>query len=135
MKPDESFDEIGKLLRSEKPDPRPSPGLEARILRALNPPSRSAGATLWPWFILPPALATGLFLLWPDATPSVPPVVRQLAPSAEETPVAPEKQPVVSLAINDMNPLRNETRALQRDAERAGRFLIDCLPSFNVDGR
>jgi hypothetical protein len=28
------------------------------------------------------------------------------------------------------NPLEREKLALQRDASRAGRFLIDCLPSL-----
>jgi len=27
------------------------------------------------------------------------------------------------------NPLKQESLALSRDARRAGRFLIDCLPS------
>ena len=55
--------EIGDLLRSRKPDPQPSPGLEMRILRAL--PSREKSSRIWPWFLLPPAVAMAVVMFWP----------------------------------------------------------------------
>lgn len=129
MKSDEPFHEIGKLLRSQHPDPRPSPGLELRILRAVNQPPRPAKASLWPWFLIPPALAMAVVLMWPQSTTPVvaPVVVRQADPPPVEI-----AEPAIALAVNEINPLRKESRALRRDAERAGRFLIDCLPSFRT---
>lgn len=61
MKPDESFQEIGKLLRSQKPEVLPAPGLEQRILRALDRHQRPAPRPRWPWLLLPPASAARHF--------------------------------------------------------------------------
>jgi hypothetical protein len=35
----------------------------------------------------------------------------------------------------DFNPLDNEARALRDNAERTGRFLVNCLPSLSVAER
>ncbi len=121
MKSREPFHEIGDLLRSHKPDPRPSSGLEMRILRSLSP--REPSRRLWPWFLLPPAVALGILLLWPDLSP----------PSAAVTLDDPAPPPPVeneAPLIFPANPLEREALALRRDAGRAGRFLIDCLPSL-----
>ena len=118
MNPREPFDEIGELLRSRKPDPRPAPGLESRIMQAL--PERK-GRTVWPWFVLPPAVAMAVLLLSPK--PATEPAHANTG-SAGFIPPEPAAMPS-ELA----NPLELEKLALQRDARRAGRFLIDCLPS------
>jgi hypothetical protein len=124
MNPRDPFHEIGDLLRSEKPDPQPSPGLEMRILRAL--PSRErATRRIWPWFLLPPAVAMGVVILWPKPAPQA--VVSQQTDPVIEKPIEPATKEEPTLTSN---PLEQEKLALQRDASRAGRFLIDCLPSL-----
>ena len=70
------------------------------------------------------AAAAGIVLLWPEPV-AVPVITRQ-----EPPPV-----PVVetrAAAIFQANPLEQEKLALQRDARRASRFLIDCLPSLDT---
>ena len=118
------FHEIGDLLRSHKPDPQPSPGLEARIVRQLVTREPSLVRRVWPWFLLPPAVAAGIVLMWP-APGSAPTVTYQEppAPAVLEVPPPPAD-----------NPLEKEALALHRDARRAGRFLIDCLPSLDLAG-
>lgn len=121
MKSHQPYDEIGELLRSHKPQVAPPPGLEARILRSLAPRERSLTSRIWPWLLLPPAMAMGVLLLRPFA--------QKPSPVAHvDTP-----PPPVMVAPNapvDINLLESESLALERDATRAGRFLIDCLPSF-----
>jgi hypothetical protein len=122
MTPHGSRDELGELLRSHTPDPRPSPGLERRIMHAL--PDRRKG-TGWAWFALPPALALVALMLAPADRPAAP-TAAVPAPPAEAA-----EAPVVTALVEDaLHPLERETAALQRDARRAGRFLIDCLPSL-----
>lgn len=127
MNSPEPFDEIGGLLRSHKPDPRPSPGLESRIVRGLVSREPALIRRAWLWFVLPPAIAAlGIVLLWPSpSAPTPPPAVARAEPAPVEAVVAIEAAP---LLVN--NPLELEKRALQNDARRAGRFLIDCLPSL-----
>jgi hypothetical protein len=122
MKPHDPHHEIGDLLRSRKPDPRPSPGLEGRIMRAL--PERKSRA-VWPWFALPPAIAMAVVMLLPEA----PPPANHVAAGSPGG-VAPESPPWEADLRTAANPLQREKLALQRDASRAGRFLIDCLPSL-----
>jgi hypothetical protein len=122
MNPRDPFHDIGDLLRSRKPDPRPTPVLESRILRAIS--STGPAPRRWPWFLLPPAVAMGVILLWPEPAglPSV---------SIRPDPEAGRVDPAGSAEPGFMhNPLEREKLALQRDARRAGRFLIDCLPSL-----
>ena len=123
MKPENSFQEIGELLRSQKPDVTPAPGLEQRILHALDRHQRPPSRPRWPWLLLPPAFAAITFLLWPAPPASLPNIARQPLPV----------EPVISLT--DLgNPLSTETTALSRDAKRAGDFLINCLPSISSIG-
>ena len=123
MKSHDPFDDIGELLRSHKPDPQPPPGLEARILRAIEA-RKPAGRTIWPWFILPPAAAMATVLLWPEPAPQA--AVTRHDPPPQEA-VEKEAPPVLS-----DNPLERETLALELDARRAGQFLINCLPSLGT---
>ena len=127
MKPDESFQEIGELLRSQKSEVLPAPGLEQRILRALDRHQRPAPRPRWPWLLLPPASAALTFLLWQRPAATSPEIVRTPQPVAVPT------ETVISLA--DLgNPLSAESAALSRDAKRAGDFLINCLPSLTSVG-
>jgi hypothetical protein len=123
MNPRDPSDEIGYLLRSQKPAPQPSPGLEMRILRAL--PSREKSSRIWPWFLLPPAVAMGVVIFWPRTGPQG--IVSQHPKPVIEK--ATELAPAEEITLTS-NPLEREKVALQRDAQRAGRFLIDCLPSL-----
>jgi hypothetical protein len=121
MKSHEPYDEIGELLRSHKPRIAPPPGLEARILRSLAPREPSLISRFWPWLLLPPAMAMGLLLLRPTyQRPSPTTHVNTQPPALAAPPIYPDY----------INPLESESLALERDARRAGRFLIECLPSF-----
>lgn len=120
MKNDDSDREIGDLLRSRKPSAEPSPFLEDRILLALERHRRPAPRRRWPWLLVPPAFAALALLL------SRPPAPRQEI--SRTTPLAPV-EPAIRLA-DFTNPLEQETLALNRDARRAGDFLLDCLPSL-----
>lgn len=124
MNPRDPHQEIGDLLRSQKPDPQPSQGLEMKILRAL-PSHEKATHRIWPWFLLPPAVAMGVVMLWPKPEPYA--VFLHHQTPAVEMPIEPALPQEITSMIN---PLEREKLALQRDASRAGRFLIDCLPSF-----
>lgn len=131
MNPRDPYHEIGDLLRSQKPDPQPSPGMEMRILRAL-PSREKASRRIWPWFLLPPALAMAVVMLWQkpeshEPKPGSQALFLHHQTSAVENPIEPAIPQEVTLMSN---PLEREKLALQRDASRAGRFLIDCLPSL-----
>lgn len=121
MNPEEPHDEIGEMLRSSKPQVIPPPGLEARILRSLEPRERKPAIRLWPWLLLPPAMAAVVLMLR-TAPPDRPPVAR-IDPPVKIT--MPGKEPV-----RWKNPLETESLALQRDVRRAGNFLITCLPAL-----
>lgn len=129
-------DEIGDLLRSRKPTPQPSPDLEARILRALSRPApRPKRAFSLAWLFLPPALVA-LLLVFQWQRPLMPSPgavasVEVTTPSPVDQRVeAPFELPGIADLL-DGNPVQAEARALQRDAGRAGRFLISCLPSIS----
>lgn len=124
MKPPEPYHEIGELLRAHKPDPQPTPGLESRIVRALGEPERPQNVhRVWPWFLLPPAVAAAIVVMWPE------PVARAPLVRTEPAPVAAQEDSAAT-AILASNPLEQEKLALENDARRASRFLIDCLPSL-----
>ena len=123
MKTREPHDEIGDLLRAHKPAPRPSPGLEARIIRSLGEPAPTRVSRVWPWFLLPPAVAAAIVLMWPD--PAVLPVIGSTDQASAETTRGLQAPMTVA-----SNPLEREKLALENDARRASRFLIDCLPSL-----
>lgn len=118
--PREPYHEIGELLRSHKPDPRPSPGLESRIVQSLRTPEPAAPDRNWLWFLLPPAVAAGIVLMWPQPAPQ--PVISRI--DSVPSPVAIESSDA------GQNPLERESAALRNDARRAGRFLINCLPGL-----
>lgn len=121
MKHDDVHDEIGALLRSHKPRLDASPGLETRILRELDRRQQPTPARRWPWFALPPAFAAIILVAWQQVqkpATGAPETVSHDAPKPEEVP-----------SIVERNPLKQESLALGRDARRAGRFLIDSLPS------
>lgn len=123
MKSREPHDEIGDLLRAHKPDPRPSPGLELRIIRSLGEPEPAKVSRGWPWFLLPPAVAAAIVLMWPD--PAAVPVVTGTDPAPAQT-----NHRVAAPVTVSSNPLEREKLALENDARRASRFLIECLPSL-----
>ena len=124
MKPREPYHEIGELLRAHKPDPQPSPGLESRIVRALGEPERPQNVhRVWPWFLLPPAVAAAIVVMWPE------PVARPPLAHSGPAPLTTEENPAAA-ATPARNPLEQEKLALENDARRASRFLIDCLPSL-----
>jgi hypothetical protein len=126
MKHDDAHDEIGAMLRSHKPEPVPSPGLEARILRELDRRQRPTPARPWLWFALPTAFAAIVVAMWPQAeTPKTGSAGAGLSATPGES--IPESKAPSSIV--DDNPLKQESLALSRDARRAGRFLIDCMPS------
>jgi hypothetical protein len=120
--PRDSYSEIGELLRSHKPDPRPGPGLEARIMQSLRPVEPAATSRFWPWLLLPPAVAAGMVLMWPQPAPL--PAVTQQVPAPPVAAAPP--------AVLGDNPLERESLALRNDARRASRFLIDCLPGLDT---
>ncbi len=131
MKNEDSFDEIAAALRSAKPDPQPSPGLESRILRSLalhrDHKKKPEKASLWFWFLLPSTAAIAITLA----------VLRLPGPAAPASTVAIEA-PAPAFALPEApdspffgpNPLETETIALRRDAKRVGDFLIGSLPSL-----
>ena len=118
--------EIDRLLRASPPDPPPPPGLETRIRAALHAAPRPAPA-------IPRALLAGFAAValaaaaWVATRPHEPPppAVAEQPPPPVATPPPPEAAPFA-------NPLRAEVRALRNDAGRAGRFMLDCLPSLTV---
>lgn len=128
MKPDPSFAEIDALLRSRQPDEPPvPPGLEARILAALNTRPPPVARRWWPWLVLPPAFAAAILLLKPSPeTPETPDRRTANDPTAPKLQSPPATAPLADLR----DPLTAETKALGRDAQRAGSFLIDCLPAI-----
>jgi hypothetical protein len=124
MKRDDPFQDIDDLLRSQQPDPLPLPGLESRILRALDQRQQPAPRRWWPWLLLPPALAaTALMLDRPQASKPHAPVADTAAPPV------PSVEPAISRMLAG-DPLKTETDLLGRDGERAGNFLVNCLPSI-----
>lgn len=128
MKKHEPCRAIEELLRSEKPRVLTPPDLEAKILLALESGVPSKGRRFLPWLLLPAAAAVGVIMLRPTH-PQIPQPGTQITPIYPEAVVAAEAakpQP----AIYFENPLARESLALQRDAGRAGHFLINCLPSF-----
>lgn len=136
MKPDESFSEIGAILRSRKPQVVPPTGMEARILRALAAGPRRTVAPRWPWLALPPAFAAAaLGIFWHPTGGDSTTASRAAAP-AVVTGASPLQSVLGrswSQQIHFTTPLDSESLALAHDARRASDFLIDCLPSLDLD--
>lgn len=129
MKNEDPFDRVEELLRSQAPDPMPSTELESKIHRALKQRNAPEPSRTWQWLFIPAATAVATVLFVSRSPVSPHPVSVSNEPRLPKVIVAPPKQ-ATALASNDVNPLRQETRALQRDAKRAGRFLFGCLPSL-----
>lgn len=128
MKNEEPFhDEIGTLLRSQSPDPATPAGLEARILRRLDSPPPKPAVWRWSW-LLAPVAAGAVAVVMVMHRPQPAPVAVPLAQTQKPVAVEPVADPIEDLY--EKNPLRQESLALQRDADRAGDFLKECLPSF-----
>ena len=132
MKAGDQEKNVECLLRATRPAVEIPPGLEGRILHAIAREQRSApGVRRWlPWLLLPAAAALALLLARPAAPlPSPPPQARP-SPVAKATP-PPGKRNTIAL-LEHMNPLAQESRALEREASKAGRFLLECLPSLST---
>lgn len=132
MKPEETHTEIGDLLRSRKPEIATPPGLEGRILREIGQQKhRPSPIHWWRWFLIPPAAALLMVVFSPkDDDARGTKVITRLDPLPPESTdkTAPENTQAMT-ATDTVNPLERESQALKRDAERAGKFLLECLPS------
>ena len=129
MKRDEPFHDIDALLRSQQPDPLPSPGLESRILRALQNPPRRSPARWWPWLLLPTALASAVLMLkHPAKLPQTASPIAHVEAPAEIQRAEPALSDILS-----RNPLKDESQRLATDAKRAGEFLVSFLPSIGSE--
>ncbi|MCP5533167.1 MAG: hypothetical protein H7A49_16855 [Akkermansiaceae bacterium] len=113
--------DIDRLLRAQAPDVPVPPGLETRVRASLRAAPRKRLSPAWL-----AASAAALVILAVIAAPKRPagPVVRQPDPVSSPSAEIPAGLPT--------NPLDHEARAIRNDAERTGRFLINCLPSLGM---
>lgn len=116
--------DIDRLLRQQSPEIPVRPGLEARVHAALRH-QRKHHLSL-AWLVLPATALVALTLIL--SLPEKP-----AAPELGVTPPAPPAE--TESALTALNPLGNEADALRDEAERTGRFLIDCLPTLSVAER
>lgn len=129
---DDSFEEIGTLLRSSHaPAVGPSPGLEGKILRELEARRRHTSAWRWSWLIVPATAIAAVVVLLSNPQPAAAKRTAQpqLGVVKVSLPVIPVGPAEAAHGIFQNNPLRDETLALQRDANRAEDFLFECLPT------
>lgn len=115
--------DIDQLLRQQAPEIPVRPGLEARVHAALRQRRRRRLPLLW--LAVP---ATAMIAL-------VAVLSQQEEPAPEEVVVAVPPLIEESELDLELNPLGNEAEAIRNDAERTGRFLINCLPSLSVAER
>lgn len=114
------------LLREELPGSAPRPGFETRLLhRIRSTADRPERRIFW----IPLAAMTGAAALAFLALLT--------APSAPDAPLQATVKPPVSvpdapaLDLGKLTtPLESEATAIRSSASRAGRFLINCLPSL-----
>ena len=133
MKFDDDNTEIGDLLRSRKPEIAVPLGLEGRILRSVGQQKHRARPRYWwRWLLVPPAVALLMVIFSPQGEEGTSPTTRldPLQGKNEGRTTAPEDKTAIA-AAESLNPLERESQALKRDAERTGRFLLNCLPSVN----
>lgn len=129
MKPDPSQSQVDDLLRSFKPPVQAPPGLESRILRAVQTcDNKIPGSRFRWWFLLPPACAALAAVIMvtrhiEPAHPSRPPAAQPTVAAAQDSPAA------ASFTSTPVNLLEAEADALARDLRRAGGFFIHCMPS------
>ncbi|QJE97687.1 hypothetical protein [Luteolibacter luteus] len=133
MKPEDDYTEIGNLLRSRKPEVDVPPGLEGKVLRAIGQQKhRSKPLDWWRWLLVPPAVALLMVVFSPLAEEKTKHATRiDPAPTRNEEKTTEQETEKAVAAVDTMNPLERESQALKRDAERAGRFFLDCLPSVS----
>lgn len=115
--------DIDRLLRRQAPEIPVRPGLEARIHAALRQRPRRRFRLLWLAVPATALVALMLVLSRPERPGSPEVMVRVPEPVAETEPGL------------ELNPLGSEAEAIRHDAERTGRFLINCLPSLSVAER
>lgn len=119
---------IDQLLRRKPPTVEAPSSLEMRIrTRLRSEVYTTAPSVRWQWIALPAAaLLVIVAVLQPGEEAQTPPAVVEAPETLEEVvPAVNEELPLIA-----RNPLSSEARALRRDAERTGRFLVDCLPSL-----
>jgi hypothetical protein len=127
----EAHEEIASALRACKPTSHVPDGLEQRILESLATHARHPKSPpRWPRLILPAAAAAAVLTiaLWPRPSEHVSlPQTHSTPPPGvvDRTEIPPS---VLALA---RNPLEDQAQAIGRDVGRAGRFLLDCLPSLD----
>ncbi|BCX47010.1 hypothetical protein HAHE_09180 [Haloferula helveola] len=116
--------DIDRLLREQSPEVPVRPGLETRIRASLRNVEQRRRLPLVS-ILVPAALAIAIVVALLPEKP---------AEEVVDTPAPSELiEPVTEFAIEEplpVNTLGNEARALRNDAERTGRFLLDCLPSI-----
>ena len=122
--------DIDQMLRRKPPTIEVPASLETKIrarVRAEVAPSRPIR---WRWIALPAAAALMLVALLRNdgERPTDPELVQSPTPTELPTAEVPDTSEDIPLVAR--NPLSSEARALRRDAERTGRFLINCLPSL-----
>lgn len=115
--------DIDDLLRQQAPEIPVRPGLEARIHAGLRQRHRRRFSLLW-LAVPATALIALVLVLSKPKQPGTPEVITGVPEPAAE----------VEASLN-LNPLGNEADAIRNDAERTGRFLINCLPSLSVAER
>lgn len=116
--------DIDQLLRQEAPEITPRPGLELRIRTALRQAPRNGSVITW--FAIPATAVIAVLVVL---------VPWKKKPEPAEIVVSIPQASIEESTELDLNPLGNEAKALRKDAERTGRFLIDCLPSLSVSER
>ncbi|MEM1083629.1 MAG: hypothetical protein AAGI48_05865 [Verrucomicrobiota bacterium] len=116
--------EIDRLLRQETPEVHARPGLEMRIRASLRQPQPSRRP--FAWIALTAAACLALLIALRPTSPPENPELSSTPPSELSTDRAAES---IVPDVDEINPLQSEARALRNDAERTGRFLLDCLPS------
>jgi len=130
MKTDETDKDIASLLQARKPGVEVPSALEGRILRAIGEDRyRKSPVAWWKWLAVPVAALLLIVLLAPQKKEEAPAVVEQGKTSPEMAGNGTGEKGAEG--DESINPLTRESRALKRDAERAGRFLLDSLPSVN----
>lgn len=113
--------DIERMLREQAPEIPVRPGLETRIRVSLRRNARRRPSRAW--LALPAAAVIALCIV---VLPEIP------DPQVIENP--PETVPTVDPGTEEedfvVDTLGNEARAIRKEAERTGRFLLDCMPSL-----
>ncbi|MBK1828612.1 hypothetical protein [Haloferula rosea] len=121
---------IDQMLRRKPPTIEVPASLETKIRARVRAEVAPSPTVRWQWIVLPAAAVLMLVALLRNEGdhPTPPELVQTTTPT--ELPTAEVTETVEDLPLVARNPLSSEARALRRDAERTGRFLINCLPSL-----